>query len=91
MGKGYRLGRYRAIKPYSNGCDIPVTALAYPPADSHNPLNVRFGSKADIHRHSHLRPLSGAKRTLDVCFLSPKRGPASGNFDRRREGHLNLD
>ena len=42
MGKGYRLGRYRAIKPYSNGCDVPVTALAYPPADSHNPLNVRL-------------------------------------------------
>ncbi len=28
MGKGYRLGRYRAIKPYSNVCDVPVTALA---------------------------------------------------------------
>ena len=32
-------------------------------------LNVRFGSKADIQRHSHLCPLLGAKRTLDVCFF----------------------
>ncbi len=27
-------------------------------------LNVRFGSKADIPRHSHLCPLLGVKRTL---------------------------
>ena len=33
--------------------------------------NVRYGSKADISRHAHLGPLLGAKRTLNVCFLSP--------------------
>ena len=53
--------------------------------------NVRYGSKADIQRHAHLRPLLGAKRTLDVRFSSLKRRPAAGDFDRRREGHLNLD
>jgi hypothetical protein len=53
--------------------------------------NVRFGSKADIPRHSHLCPLLGVKRTLNACFLNPKRRPAAGDFDRRREGHLNLD
>ncbi len=39
--------------------------------------NVRFGSKADIPSHSHLRPLSGVKRTPNVCFLSPNRSCAS--------------
>jgi hypothetical protein len=29
-------------------------------------LNVRYGSKADISRHSHLCPLSGVKRTFSV-------------------------
>lgn len=28
LGKGYRLGRFRALKPYSNGRDAPVTASA---------------------------------------------------------------
>ena len=35
--------------------------------------NVRYGSKADIPRPSHLCTLLGAKRTLDVRFLSPNR------------------
>jgi len=33
--------------------------------------NVRFGSKADIQHHTHLRPLSGLKQTLNVCFQEP--------------------
>ncbi len=40
-------------------------------------FDVRFGSKADIPRHSHLSPLLGAKRTLDVRILSPSRSCAS--------------
>ena len=32
-------------------------------------FNVRFGSKADIQRHSHLCPLSGVKRTFASCPL----------------------
>ncbi len=30
--------------------------------------NVRFGSKADIPRHSHLCPLSEVKQTFNVRF-----------------------
>ncbi len=35
-------------------------------ADIEAPMatNVRYGSKADIHRHSQLRPLLGVKRTF---------------------------
>ncbi len=33
--------------------------------------DVKKGSKPDIPRHSHLRPLSGAKRTLNVRFQGP--------------------
>ncbi len=33
--------------------------------------NVRYGSKADIQRHSHLCPLSGAKRTSNVRLYEP--------------------
>ncbi len=32
-------------------------------------FHVRFGSKADIEHHSHLRPLLGVKRTLASCPL----------------------
>ena len=32
--------------------------------------NVRFGSKADIPRPSHLCPLLGVKRTSNVRFFS---------------------
>ena len=37
-------------------------------------LNVRFGSKADIRRDTHLRPLSGVKQTLHVRFSPLKLG-----------------
>ena len=33
------------------------------PTKPHNPLNVRFGSKADIQRPPSRCPLSGAKQT----------------------------
>ncbi len=35
--------------------------------------NVRFGSKADIPRHTLLCPLLGAKQTLNVCFQGAPR------------------
>ncbi len=35
-------------------------------------VHVRFGSKADVIPNTQLRLLPGAKRTLDVRFLSPK-------------------
>ncbi len=35
--------------------------------------NVRFGSEADILRHTQLRPLSGVKRTPNVRFQEPMR------------------
>ena len=40
-----------------------ITGFQYTSAESHNPLNVRFGSKADIPRLPSECPLSGAKRT----------------------------
>ncbi len=42
---------------------VPVPDIALAP-----PANVRFGSTTDLQCHSHLRPLSGAKRTLNVRF-----------------------
>ena len=39
--------------------------------------NVRYGSKADIPRPSHLCPLPGVKRTSNVRFWSPTRSGAS--------------
>ena len=42
-------------------------------ANMRDPIQVSYGSKADIPRHSHLRPLSGVKQTSNVRFLSPNR------------------
>ncbi len=36
-------------------------------------LDGRLGSKTDLQRHAHLRPLTGVKQTSNVRFLSPKR------------------
>jgi len=46
---------------------LPITAFVG---------NFRYGSKADIQRHAHLRPLSGVKRTseraiIDLGFIHP--------------------
>ncbi len=38
--------------------------------------NVRFGSKADVKPNTHLRPLSGVKRTSNVRFQRPATDPA---------------
>ncbi len=38
--------------------------------------NVRYGSKADVQRPSHLCPLLGVKRTSNVRFQGPAADPA---------------
>ena len=46
-------------------------------------VNVCFGSKADIQRHTRLSPLSGAKQTSNVRFFGPEH---SGGDDVRFRG-----
>ncbi len=60
-------GRFtRRLHSREGGKASPLTAST----------NVRLGSKADIQCHTHLRPLSGAKQTSNVRFLSLKRSCA---------------
>ncbi len=51
-------------------------ACARPGGTARGQRRVRFGSKADIPRHSHLCPLSGVKRTPKVRFQGPATDPA---------------
>jgi len=49
--------------------------------------NVRVGSKADINTVTHLRPLSGVKQTLNVCFQGAMQFSASECLLIARSGH----
>ena len=53
-------------------------------------MNVRFGSKGDINPNTQLRPLSGAKRTSNARFLSPKRSCADDVRYRGLSGLSNV-
>ncbi len=48
--------------------------------------NVRYGSKADLPRHSHLCLLLGAKQTLNVRFLGPRKSPKPVSGPRPKGG-----
>ncbi len=54
-----------ACEAFSAACyeGTQITGYRYTLAESRNPLNVRFGSLADINASDEKGPLSGVKRT----------------------------
>jgi len=49
-------------------------------------IDFRFGSKPDLQRHLHFRPLLGVKQTSNVRFLSPRRSCADDVRLRGKSG-----